>query len=163
MGDVRSTEEKVSRALDDYLGRKYGKTTSDTCAPWLMDSLKEEGVRLLDMENLELQDAKVLCRELLNFISERQGAVFVISAKDEKPAGSTPSDIDHTKLIPKEEARKKFEPESRSQLIVDEIYRGGTRADIVQRLWSYDTYKGEITFLPGYLDNVLSKIQRVDS
>ncbi|MFE9742978.1 hypothetical protein [Streptomyces sp. NPDC006477] len=45
--DMDAVTRVVSDSLDDYLGRKYGKETSDTSPEWLIEALAERGYHVV--------------------------------------------------------------------------------------------------------------------
>lgn len=74
------------------------------------------------------------------------------SSGDNAPAG----------LIPKAQARAMYHPKSRSQVIVDEIYKGGTRNQIINRVKAHPVFadKKEEQFIPNYVSHIMNKVRR---
>lgn len=73
----------------------------------------------------------------------------------------TPVDV-RSELIPEEEARTLFTPESRSQVIVEEIYKGGTRREIIERLRRRPMFSGaDSDFVPNYVSHTMNRLRKV--
>ena len=74
----------------------------------------------------------------------------------------TPVDV-RSELISEEEAREHFTPESRSQVIVQEIYKGGTRREIIERLRKHPMFsaENEQSFIPNYVSHTMNRLRKV--
>lgn len=68
--------------------------------------------------------------------------------------------VDLSELIPKEQAQLLFARDSRSQIIVDEIYRGGTRTGIIRRLKKSPIFEGETQWVASYVSHNMNRLRK---
>jgi hypothetical protein len=68
--------------------------------------------------------------------------------------------VDLSELISEEKAREIFNSESRTQSILSEIYRGGTRTEIIRRVKKLRIFAGEENFIPNYVSHTMNRLRK---